>query len=94
MKPLLASLALAVVLTPTLACSIERDGATLFFSFEELREILRHPSPQHFIPPLSLQFQSKEEQGGRQERTYRWGNDFGINRSVYPDSLRRPLWGY
>jgi hypothetical protein len=94
MKPFLASLALAVVLTPTLAFPVERDGTMLFFSFEELREILRHPSPQQFIPPLSLQFQHNEGQDGRMEREYRWGNDFGINRSVYPDSLRRPLWGY
>jgi hypothetical protein len=94
MKPLLAALALAVVLTPALAFSVERDGTTLFFSFEELREILRHPSPQQFIPPLSLQFQNTEGQDGRMEQEYRWRNGFEINRSVYPDSLRRPLWGY
>jgi hypothetical protein len=94
MKLLLASLALAVVLTPALAFPVERDGTTLFFSFEELREILRHPSPQQFIPPLSLQFQDNEGQDSRMERDYRGGNGFGINRSAYPDSLRRPLWGY
>jgi hypothetical protein len=94
MKPLLVSLALAVVLTPTFAFPVERDGTTLVFSFEELREMLRHPSPQQFIPPLSLQFQNNEGQDARIEREYRWGDGFGTNRSACPDSLRRPLWGY
>jgi len=94
MKPLLASLALTIVLAPTCAFSVERDGTMLFFSFEDLREIISLPSPQQFIPPLTFQFQGEDDQDSRMEREYRWGNGFGINRSALPDMLRRPLWGY
>ena len=94
MKPLLASLALAIVLAPTYAFSVERYRTMLFFSFEELREIISRLSSQQFIPPLTFQFQGEDDQDSRMEHEYRWGNGFGINRSAFPDMLRRPLWGY
>ena len=48
-KALLAGLALIVLLTPTCALSAEREGTVLFFSLEDLKQALSHPS----LPSLS-----------------------------------------
>jgi len=65
MKPFLTALVLAVVLTPTLASPMERNGAVLIFSFEDLRKILLHPAPQQFMLPFSWQSQKEKERGSR-----------------------------
>jgi hypothetical protein len=41
---LLAVLAFTVLLTPTYAMSAEREGTVLFFSFDDLKKALAHPS--------------------------------------------------
>jgi hypothetical protein len=68
----------------------------LFFSFEELKQMLSHPShpslPQVF-PGFS--WRDQREQTGQQspiERNYQWGNGRGFNGSTRPGT--RPLWGY
>lgn len=94
MKPLLASLALTVVLTPALAFPVERDGLTLFFSFEEVREIIQDPTPQRLLPPLALDFQKEESDTSRIERKAQWGNGLGFDGYASPYLGRRPLWGY
>jgi hypothetical protein len=94
MKPLLASLALAVVLTPTLAFPVERDGLTLFFSFEEVREILQDPAPQRLLPPVAFDFQRDETATSRIEHEARWGDGLGFGGYASPYRGRQPLWGY
>src|SRR5262245_22276384 len=47
---LLAVLAFTVLLTPTCAMSAEREGTMLFFSFDDLKQELSHPS----LPSLLL----------------------------------------
>ncbi|MBI3303787.1 MAG: hypothetical protein HYZ72_17115 [Deltaproteobacteria bacterium] len=95
MKPLLAALALTIVLIPTFAVSAERDGVTFFFSFEELTEMLRHPAPPQLTPRSALQPRGEEAgQESRIEREYRWGNGMGINSYAYPGTQHRPMWGY
>jgi hypothetical protein len=41
---LLAVLAFSVLLTPTYAMAAEREGTVLFFSFDDLKKALSHPS--------------------------------------------------
>jgi hypothetical protein len=94
MKPLLASLALTVVLTPALAFPIERDGLTLFFSFEDVREIIQDPTPQRLLPPLALDFQSEELTMSRIEREAQWGGGLGFDGCAPPSMGQRSLWGY
>ena len=94
---LLAALAFAVLLTPTHALSAEREGTVLFFSFDDLKQELSHPSLPS-LAPLSPSFtwhalheQAYEE--GPIERNSRWGNGFGFGGYANPWT-RRPLWGY
>ncbi len=94
---LLALLAFTVLLTPTCALSAEREGTVLFFSFDDLKKELSHPS----LPSVSqlapsftwraLQDQAYEE--GPIERDYRWGNGLGFGGYANPWTPR-PLWGY
>ncbi len=96
-KSLFAALALTLLLTPTYALSTERDGAVLFFSLEDLKQELAHPSLPS-LSQLSPRFAWREqhetaEQEGLVERNYRWGNGLGIDGYAYPGA-RRPLWGY
>lgn len=94
MKPLLASLALAVVLTPALAFPVERDGLTLFFSFDEVREIIQNPTLQRMLPPRTFDFQQEEAAMSRIEREAQWADGLGVNGYASPYTGRRPLWGY
>jgi len=69
-KALLAGLALIVLLTATYAMSAEREGTVLFFSLEDLKQVLSHPS----LPLLS---QLSPASGGgssprRRSRTAPW----------------------
>ena len=93
---LLAALAFAVLLTPTYAMAAEREGAVLFFSFDELKQELSHPS----IPSLSqlspsFTWRALHEQAyedGPIERDSRWGNGLGFGGYATPWTPR-PLWG-
>lgn len=94
---LLAVLAFTVLLTPTCALSAEREGTVLFFSFDDLKKELSHPS----IPSLSQLFPSftwralREQayEEGPIERNSRWGNGSGFGGYANPWTPR-PLWGY
>src|SRR5262245_58794356 len=92
-RPVLAGLAFTVLLTPTYAFSAERDGTVLFFSFEDLKKELTHPSPSQWYP--SFTWRSQQEQTAQEspiERNYRWGSGLGFDSYTRPGT--RPLWGY
>ena len=85
---------LAATLIPTFAFSAERDGATIFFSFEDLRQELIMPSTSRLAPIFT--WGNQEENASRMtpiERNLTWGNGLGIDGYAPPGS-RRPLWGY
>ncbi len=94
---LLAVVACTVLLTPTYALSAEREGAVLFFSFDDLKEEVSHPSIPSFsqwLPSFAwrdLQDQAYEE--GPIERDARWGNGLGFGGYAHPRTPRL-LWGY
>jgi hypothetical protein len=93
---LLAGLTLLVLLTPTCALSAEREGSMLFFSIEDLKQVLSHPA----LPALSQLSPSfawwkqpkAAEQDGPLERNSRWGHGLGVEGYTRPGT--RPLWGY
>jgi hypothetical protein len=94
---LLAVLAFVVLLPPTHALAAEREGTVLFFSVDDLKQELSHPSLSS-LAPLSPSFtwralheQAYEE--GPSERDYRWGNGLGFGGYANPWTPR-PLWGY
>jgi hypothetical protein len=93
---LLAGVAFGVLLTPTFAQSAEREGTVLFFSLEDLQQVLFHPSlPSLWQLPSSFAWRERPEaaeQDGPIERSIRWGNGQGIDGSTRPGT--RPLWGY
>ena len=95
-RSFLAILTLSTLLTTTCAFSAERDGTVLFFSADDLKEVLSHPSLPSFSqlsPSFAWQEQPKAaEPDGRQERNARWGNGLGIDGYTRPGT--RPLWGY
>ena len=94
---LLAVLAFTVLLTPTYAMAAEREGTVLFFSFDDLKQELSHPSLSslsQLFPSFTwraLHDQAYEE--GPIERDYRWGNGLGFGGYATPWTPR-PLWGY
>ena len=95
-KVTLVVLACTGLLTPPAAFSAEQDGTVLFFSFEDLKQTLSHPShpalPQLF-PGFSRR--NQREQTGQPsplERYYRWGKGQGVDGATRPGT--RPLWGY
>ena len=95
-KALLAGVASSVLLTPTFAQSAEREGTVLFFSLEDLQQILFHPSLSSLWQlPSSFAWRERSataEQDGPIERSIRWGNGQGIDGYTRPGT--RPLWGY
>jgi len=94
---LLAVLVFTALLTPTRALSAEREGTVLFFSFDDLKQELSHPS----IPSLahlapSFTWRALHEQAhedGPIERNSRWGHGLGFGGYANPRTPR-PLWGY
>jgi len=94
---LLAVLGFTVLLTPTCAMSAEREGTVLFFSFDDLKKELSHPS----LPSLALlspsfawrDLHDQAYEEGPIERNYRWGNGLGFGGYTNPWTPR-PLWGY
>lgn len=95
-RALLVFLTLSLLLIAPSAFTAERDGTVLFFSLDDLQEVLSSPSLPSFSP-LALSFawqgqQDAEEQAGPLERNFRWGNGLGIDGYTRPGT--RPLWGY
>ena len=95
-KSLLAGVALGALLVPVRAQSAERDGAVLFFSLEDLKEVLSQPSPSSLFqwPPSFTWRQQPEadEQEGPRAQNFRWGGGLGVDGYTRPGT--RPLWGY
>ena len=95
-RALLAGVALSALLTPPYVLAAEREGAVLFFSVEDLQQVLSHsalPSFSQLVPSFAWQEQPKAaEPDGRLERNSRWGNSLGIDGYTRPGT--RPLWGY
>src|SRR5215813_5859654 len=98
-KFLPAAVALLVLLPPTSALAAEREGTVLFFSLEDLQQVLSHPSP-FSLPSFSQRSPSfarweqsvAEIQDGPVERNSRWGNGLGVDGYTRPGT--RPLWGF
>lgn len=93
-KGFFAALALCVVLTPSLPFAAERDGTTLFFSFDDLKEGMQNPTSSQWSSYITQMM--RQDQGGKEspiERNYYWGNGLGFDGYAAPGS-RRPLWGY
>ena len=95
-KALLAALALTVLLTPTCAQSVEREGSVLFFSLEDLHQMLFPPSlPSLWQLPSSFAWREQPaaaEQSSPLERNARDGNGFWVD--GYRLAGPHPLWGY
>jgi hypothetical protein len=85
---------LGLVYSPTPAPAVEREGATLFFSFAELKDALR-VSPFSLFPPGTVSYLQPDwhEKDSRVEKNLRWGHGLGLDGYVTP-GIRRPLWGY
>jgi len=85
-----------LVCPPTPAQAVEREGTTLFFSFEELKDVLRFPSFSSFslFSPGTASYLQPDwhESDSRAERSSRWGNGLGVDGYTRPGT--RPLWGY
>jgi hypothetical protein len=92
---LIAMFTLMALLTPVSGFTAERDGTVLFFSFEDVQQILSNPTLPS-VPDLSFSStwrdrHQNEDQGSPLERNYYWGNKLGDG---YTKPGNRPLWGY
>jgi len=96
-RALLVFLTLSPLLITPGAFAAERDGTVLFFSLEDLQEVLSYPSLPSFaqLPPIFAWQDPHEgaEQDGPLERHYSWGNGLGVDGYAHPGA-QRPLWGY
>ncbi len=91
---LFAGLALVIFMTPISAMAAQRDGTVLFFSLEDLTQVLSTPMLPDLSPSfLWRNFQLQETAESPIERSYRWGNGLGIDGHAHPEA-RMPLWGY
>jgi len=91
---LIAAFALMVLVMPMGTLAAEREGTTLFFSFEDLKQQFSNPTLALLEPSFAWRPpQEQAEQANRIERNYRWGNGLGFDSYVTPGA-RRPLWGY
>ena len=92
---LLAGLTLLVLLLPPCALSAEREGTVLFFSMEDLQQVLAHPALpalSQLSPSLAWRKQPRAaEQGGPLEQNARWSHGLGVDGYTRPGT--RPLWG-
>jgi hypothetical protein len=88
---------LGVLLSSPSAFAAEQEGPVLFFSVEDLTEVLSRPSRPSFSPmALSFSWQDQHEareQDGPLERNARGGDGLGVDGYTHPGE-RRPLWGY
>jgi hypothetical protein len=93
---LLAALAFTVLLTPICAMAAEREGTVLFFSFDDLKQEVSHPSlPSLLLLSPSFSWRDLHEQtyeDGPIERNSRWGNGLGLGGYANPWTPRS-LWG-
>lgn len=96
----LALLTTATLLMPSSAKAAERNGTVLFFSFEDIQQVLARPSLPALTslfsfsqPAFSWRAQSQTaERGSRMERNTRYGNGFWVDGYRLPGP--HPLWGY
>jgi hypothetical protein len=99
---LLAFFTATTLLTPLSARAAERDGTVIFFSMEDLRQMVAHPSlsslaslfsPSQSSPSFAWHEESgAAEQDNPLERNARYGNGLGADGYRLPGT--RPLWGY
>jgi hypothetical protein len=93
---LLAALAFTVLLTATCTMAAEREGTVLFFSFDDLKQEVSHPSlPSLLLLSPSFSWRALPEpayEEGPSERNSRWGNGLGFGGYANPWTPR-PLWG-
>jgi hypothetical protein len=85
---------LGLVCPPMPAQAVEREGATLFFSFAELKDALRVSPFSLFLPGTVSYLQPDwHENDSQVEKNLRWDHGLGLDGYVMP-GIRRPLWGY
>jgi hypothetical protein len=99
---LLALLTVTTLLMPPGVKAAERDGTMLFFSLEDIQQVLAHPSLSAFAsllspsqPMSSFTWRAQSEVAGQdspRERNTRYGN--GLWADGYRLPGPRPLWGY
>jgi hypothetical protein len=97
----LALLTATTLLMPSGAKAAERNGTVLFFSFEDIQQVLARPSLPaltsllSFSPASSFSWRAQSETAGRgslMERNTRYGNGFWVDGYRLPGP--HPLWGY
>jgi hypothetical protein len=90
-----------ILLMPPSAKAAERDGTVLFFSLEDIQQVLAQPSlprlisflsPSQPAPSFAWRMQSETEQNSSLERNTRYGN--GLWADGYRLPGPHPLWGY
>ena len=97
----LALLTATTVLMPAGAKAAERDGTVLFFSLEDIQQVLARPSLPaltsllSFSPASSFSWRAQSKtaaKGSLLERNTRYGN--GLWADGYRLPGPHPLWGY
>ena len=96
----LALLTATTLLMPPVAKAAERDGTMLFFSLEDIQQVLARPSLPALTsllsfsqPAFAWRAQSQTaERGSPMERNTRYGNGFWVDGYRLPGP--HPLWGY
>lgn len=98
---LLALLTITTLSMPSGAQAAERDGTMLFFSLEDIQQVLAQPSlprlisflsPSQPVPSFAWRTQSETEQNSSLERNTRYGNGLWVDGYRLPGP--HPLWGY
>lgn len=98
---LLTFFTVTTLLMPPVAKAAERDGTVLFFSLEEIRHVLVHPSLPALASLLSFSQpassfawrpRSESEWYSSLERSARYDTGLEIEGDFIPGP--RPLWGY
>ena len=93
-RAILLAVMLSLGLSASPALAAQRDGTTIFFSFEDLRESLRSP-PQSFRHSLDSLFQlqpQKSDLARRMEGSWHQHQDMRLNSYTAP-VLYPSLWG-
>ena len=98
----LALLTASTLLMPSGAKAAERNGTVLFFSFEDIQQVLARPSLPALTSLLSFSQSASSfawraqsetaERGSPMERNTRYGNGFWVDGYRLPGP--HPLWGY
>ena len=98
---LLVGVSLSALLTPAGALAAEREGTRLFFSQEELQQVLAHPSLPSLTSLLLLPHNSSSlawrEQSGAAEQDRSLKRNTRSDNWLWVDGYRlpgpHPLWG-